>query len=1016
MTHFNQLAHHITIIGKNLVLLLFLTLISVTGLTASAQTTRTIEFSDDFNDGNYDGWSSRQNAQSDNPAQPCKNGVAPAAWEVIEGKLRIVINDVPCVMVLAIDNLNVSPFNSYVYRFSMFYEGEALANRNFVWAWHNSQNWMGVMTYGDTIHLQKMIGGAGTSFTDLSVHTVPYDFTDNTLYNYEVIVVAHKYITLKINGEIIAQTVDNGLPLPSPLTVGFQAGVGADSDTAIQFDDVVVESQTVSILSATAKHLNITGEGGTTDLVPLPDMKTFDGNIVHFSVTLSNTLDISQAWTLRLRNIDTDEELGEEVHFMLSPNQTQVIPDLKWDTINTAWKSNPPGLPSFAGTYHLSLEIVSSFGYVWESTAIDITVRPRPVILVHGWRDSQASWASYKDFMREKNPLWLGLAAHSLSTGQPSGTFYRAIWNGERLKNDIDSWQDELDFQHFDLVGHSMGGLISRSYLHDYGSQRPPGTRPSALNLITLGTPHTGGPCAEIGVQVAWEGAFHFVPDYMITEFNPIVKDLNETKLIALGGAGIPSCGKLGDGAVPLQSALAYGVNNDYAPFTAHNPQVMWLWWPLATDYLTSETQFNNFVFPRLATPWSAPTRDTTLPLPPNREEFDAPPVTQTFNITVLAGQTITQPVTAYGGSDLGVMFGSAPGIAAELRDSSNTLITNLTTEEMNSLLFPMLPYETAPAGTYTVDLTNTGTLPVTVRMVVFEGGLPQHLAVNSIQDGDNVILTATVTDSSVRVVGTSVTASVSLADTDTILQTLTLLDDGLNGDGAANDGVYGGRAAIPYSGVYVVNFTAQVGDMSLTEVTVIEAQAGNLLTNPSFEISATKPRLAQGWLGKGLGTSDKRVCTTVTKPIPTIEGACVFQFSGGNSTRPARSIKQTFMTPNWGDVGDTLTLSAHIEANKFKNGAKMILSVTYTDSTTAKVIAPIASGTYGYTELTRSLLITKPIQKVVVTLNIAKVAGRVRVDDVSLTLTATIEPAIRNGTASTIPLPIIPDNFRGIR
>jgi|GEM_PF-3817433 len=54
MTYFNQLAYRITIILKNLVFLLFITRISITGLTVSAQTGRAVEVSDDFNDGNYD--------------------------------------------------------------------------------------------------------------------------------------------------------------------------------------------------------------------------------------------------------------------------------------------------------------------------------------------------------------------------------------------------------------------------------------------------------------------------------------------------------------------------------------------------------------------------------------------------------------------------------------------------------------------------------------------------------------------------------------------------------------------------------------------------------------------------------------------------------------------------------------------------------------------------------------------------------------------------------------------------
>lgn len=48
------------------------------------------------------------------------------------------------------------------------------------------------------------------------------------------------------------------------------------------------------------------------------------------------------------------------------------------------------------------------------------------------------------------------------------------------------------------LVGHSMGGLISRSALHQ-GSESGPGFAEKLSHLATLGSPHHGAEAERIG-------------------------------------------------------------------------------------------------------------------------------------------------------------------------------------------------------------------------------------------------------------------------------------------------------------------------------------------------------------------------------------------------------------------------------------------------------------------------------------------------------------------------------------
>lgn len=192
-----------------------------------------------------------------------------------------------------------------------------------------------------------------------------------------------------------------------------------------------------------------------------------------------------------------------------------------------------------------------------------------------------------------------------------------------------------------------------------------------------------------------------------------------------------------------------------------------------------------------------------------------------------------------------------------------------------------------------------------------------------------------------------------------------------------------------------------------------------NRLTNVSFETAGTTTKKALGWTAKNPTSTDRRLCSTVAKPITTANGACVFQFSVNAVPSSARSLKQLIAAPSWSAsaAGNTLTLSAQLEASKLKSGAKMTLVVTYTDNTTAKVIAPIARGTYAFTELSRTLALTKPVSKVTITFSIGKVMGRLRIDSVNLTLTPTapraVDSAVRDG-ASALPFPDAPDGFRG--
>ena len=108
-----------------------------------------------------------------------------------------------------------------------------------------------------------------------------------------------------------------------------------------------------------------------------------------------------------------------------------------------------------------------------------------PVLLIHGYQCNRGYW------------LWL------------RRSFERAGWQVatislEPVFNDIDGYVDQVSRRIEDicaatgagqvmLVGHSMGGLVSRAYLRRQGNAR-------VARLVTLGSPHHGSQLAKLGM------------------------------------------------------------------------------------------------------------------------------------------------------------------------------------------------------------------------------------------------------------------------------------------------------------------------------------------------------------------------------------------------------------------------------------------------------------------------------------------------------------------------------------
>ena len=114
------------------------------------------------------------------------------------------------------------------------------------------------------------------------------------------------------------------------------------------------------------------------------------------------------------------------------------------------------------------------------NTLSTINPNDKILLLVHGWTDAPTDcWSS---FIKKISPQITQANYNKIVTfGYYSGLSINS--NGQLLASFLNSLPSGVNV---DIVGHSMGGLVSRSALENYNASA------HVKNLITLGTPHKG--------------------------------------------------------------------------------------------------------------------------------------------------------------------------------------------------------------------------------------------------------------------------------------------------------------------------------------------------------------------------------------------------------------------------------------------------------------------------------------------------------------------------------------------
>jgi hypothetical protein len=382
----------------------------------------------------------------------------------------------------------------------------------------------------------------------------------------------------------------------------------------------------------------------------------------------------------------------------------------------------------------------------------NLKVAPKPVVLVHGLWSNWRAWETWQNILTTSHSYdWkafpvgehadkgvMNTGGEFLSTGPTGGIFE----NSQEVGKYIRYAQEDRNAWHVDVVAHSMGGLITRHYIHNFMPPTPDG-RPQVSHLVMLGTPNMGSPCADV-MNSTFEvlgktvEAIRQLKPSVVEEFNRVTTNRKGVKFSVLAGNPLPVMCKTvvwNDGVVPVESAV-WQIRDNALSKNVH------------TD-LTGTADFSSFVKPRLAIGPHGnhnPERPDARQLPQfpgqvnqnlrgtstpafvnasyiSRSGFALAAADEAFRpsfakeVKLAPKQTIEVEIpVAAGAANFGVTFMAGASISATLLDDKNAARgTNPAgSAEARGFFRTIFIDKNITAGTWKLRLENTGTLDTT--------------------------------------------------------------------------------------------------------------------------------------------------------------------------------------------------------------------------------------------------------------------------------------------------------------
>ncbi len=447
-----------------------------------------------------------------------------------------------------------------------------------------------------------------------------------------------------------------------------------------------------------------------------------------------------------------------------------------------AWSN---GQPADARPFDIVISDAES-GRDLDTASTALLVDPRPVVLVHGLWSDASTWAAYENTFLAAHPRLVFEAIDTMDTSSSEPNTISQ--NAELLADFVDEVRLEQGAWSVDLVGHSMGGLISRKYIHadmpsyEYGDE----TRPVARRLVMLGTPNAGSPCAWLAPLRA---TAELRPD-VVADFNETVTERRGVEFSVAHGLHVPfTCTALspGDDVVPTYSAVRGMTDTmQFAPM-AH------------TDMTGSAELFESFVLPRLnGTAIVAGDQSGLMadPAAAAGDDDDAGRSAQALyldDVEVGAGVTTSVAVSVPSATtDVAVTITAPATTGAELVDPTGAVVASITPDP-DAGPYPTFRTMWAPAtaGRWILRLHNPTADTVAMGAGVAALGLPITLAASAEQVHWSGRVAFAVDYSAPAGTAQPATIVGRIIHADGA-KTIEVRDDGRSGDGAAGDNRYG--------------------------------------------------------------------------------------------------------------------------------------------------------------------------------------------------------------------------------
>lgn len=335
---------------------------------------------------------------------------------------------------------------------------------------------------------------------------------------------------------------------------------------------------------------------------------TIDGNLVRIKAKVLNASGETKSADVRFKETykgdkwdgaRPDAPLGDNVvSVRLEPGEEREV-EMVWDSSGYAWYDD--GRPRLVQRVKAELE---EGGRKTDELTKNLKVAPKPLVLVHGLWSNWRAWESWQNILTTTHSYdWkafpvgerpekglMNTGGEFLSTGPTNGIFE----NSQQVGKYIRYAQEERNAWHVDVVAHSMGGLITRHYIHNFMPPAPDG-RPQIAHLVMLGTPNMGSPCADV-MDSTFEvlgrnvEAVRQLKPSVVAEFNRVNTNRKGVKFSVLAGNPLPVMCKTvtwNDGVVPVESAV-WTIRDHALSRNVHTE-------------LTGTADFSGFVKPRLA-------------------------------------------------------------------------------------------------------------------------------------------------------------------------------------------------------------------------------------------------------------------------------------------------------------------------------------------------------------------------------------------------------------------------------